>query len=139
MQSGRMNHPMRLIEQRPVVIILALVVAWLGLWTHELYRVPSVLGLTLDGSLPPLAIAILLLTWWFLAARKRAPTRALLLFAFINCVGGFLSVLPLPFLPFVPEQVTAHYLVHMLYVICQVPLIMVTLATTKQAVNHKLT
>lgn len=128
MAISRARETRRYAEHRPLVIILSLAAAWLGLWVHELYRVPSALGLTLDGSLPLFAIAVILLAWWLRAANKRAPTRALLIYGLINGVGGLLSVLPLPFLPFVPEQVLEHYLVHALYAICQVPLIMVALA-----------
>ena len=111
-----------------LAIILAVALAWVGLWMHEFYRVPSALGLTLDGSLPLLAIAIALLVWWLRAADKRAATWALLIYGLVNGIGGFLSVLPLPFLPFVPEQTLDHYLVHVWYALCQVPLIIMTLA-----------
>jgi hypothetical protein len=37
--------------------------------------------------------------------------------------GGIISVLPLPFLPFYPEQRLAHYAAHALYAIAQLPLI----------------
>ncbi len=40
-------------------------------------------------------------------------------------VGGILSVLPLPFLPFVPEQTLRHYVAHALYAAFQVPLLIV--------------
>jgi hypothetical protein len=115
-------------ERQRLVIILALAVAWLGLWAHEFYRAPSALGLTLDGSLPLLAIALALLVWWLRAANKRPATWALFVYGLINAVGGFLSVLPLPFLPFAPEQTLGHYLIHVLYALCQAPLMGVTLA-----------
>ena len=130
MATGRAGDTRRYVEHRPLVIVVSLAVAWLGLWVHELYRVPAALGLTLDGSLPLLAIAVVLLVWWLRAANKRAPSYALLVFGLINAVGGLLSVLPLPFLPFVPEQVAEHYLVHALYAICQMPLIMMAWATS---------
>ena len=38
-------------------------------------------------------------------------------------VGAVITVLPFPFLPFVPEQTAAHYLAHFLYGLAQVPLI----------------
>ena len=40
----------------------------------------------------------------------------LLAWALLNLLGGaVLSVLPLPFLPFVPEQSLRHYSFHLLY------------------------
>jgi hypothetical protein len=123
-----MKNAVEAIGYRRLSTILAVAIAWLGLWTHEFYRMPSALGLTLDGSLPLLVIAAALLVWWLRAANKRAATWALLIYGLINCVGGFFSVPPLPFLPFVPEQTLDHYLVHVWYALCQVPLIIVTLA-----------
>jgi cytochrome bd-type quinol oxidase subunit 2 len=128
MTVGRLQQTQARVERRPLVIILAVAVAWLGLWAHEFYRVPSALGLTLDGSLPLLAIALALLIWWLWSADKRPAAWALLIYALINAVGGMLSVLPLPFLPFVPEQTVDHYLVHVLYAVCQGPLLGVALA-----------
>lgn len=125
MTGGRMRGTMGQAGYQPTGVILALVVAWLGLWVHELYRVPSMFGLTPDASLPLFAIAIALLIWWLLATNKRTPSIALLVYALINGIGGFLSVLPLPFLPFVPEQEVAHYLIHAIYALCQIPLIIV--------------
>ncbi len=37
--------------------------------------------------------------------------------------GGGINVLPLSFLPFVPEQTLSHYLSHLLYGLGQIPLI----------------
>ncbi|HEU0027910.1 MAG TPA: hypothetical protein VFQ25_12400 [Ktedonobacterales bacterium] len=121
------------VGRQQLAIILALALAWLGLWAHEAHRMPALFGLTPDGSLPLLAIAVALLAWWLRAARKRAPTVALLVYALINGVGGLLSVLPLPVLPFVPEQTLDHYLIHALYALCQVPLIIVALVALTPA------
>jgi hypothetical protein len=131
MTTGRLEPTKAKTGSRPRTIILALAVAWLGLWAHEAYRIPAMFGLTPDGSLPLLAIAVALLAWWLLAARKRAATAALLVYGLINGVGGFLSVLPLPFLPFAPEQTADHYLIHVVYALCQAPLIFVALFALK--------
>jgi hypothetical protein len=133
MASARHSDTSQQMRAQPHVVVLALGVAWLGLWAHELYRVPSRLGFTPDGSLPLLAIAVILLVWYLAAEDKRAPTWALLVYGLINGIGGFLTVLPLPFLPFVPEQMVGHYLVHVLYLACQVPLIALTLPWRKRA------
>ena len=127
MTDASMKPTSRQICDRPVAIIVTLVIAWFGLWIHELHRVPAAFGLTPDASLPLLVIAGVLLAWRLLARRKRAATIALLVYGIINCVGGFLSVLPLPFLLFVPEQEFDHYLVHAIYALFQVPLIIVTI------------
>jgi hypothetical protein len=131
MASGRRTDTMGPTGYRPLAITLVLALAWLGLWAHELYRVPSALGLTPDGSLPMLAIAVVLLVWWLVARRKRAASTALLVYGLISAAGGMLSVLPLPFLPFVPEQTVDHYLIHILYAACQLPLCLVALSAGK--------
>jgi len=41
--------------------------------------------------------------------------------------GAILSVLPLPILPFVPEQSPDHYISHAVYGLAQLPLIVVAL------------
>ena len=38
-------------------------------------------------------------------------------------IGGIVTVLPLPILPFVPEQSITHYGAHVVYTIGQVPLV----------------
>ena len=44
----------------------------------------------------------------------------------LHQVGGTLSVLPLPVLPFEPEQTLRHYSFHLLYAATQVPLLVVS-------------
>jgi hypothetical protein len=127
MTIGRLRFGTRQEGDRSLRILLALAIAWLGLWAHELYRAPAQFGMTLDGSLPLLLVAIVLLAWWLLVARKRAPALGLLVYGLINGLGGFLSVLPLPFLPFAPEQTVEHYLIHVVYAMCQTPLVAIAM------------
>jgi hypothetical protein len=131
--GGRLGYTSGWTRQQRIRIIIAIAVAWLGLWAHELYRVPSAFGLTVDGSLPLLAIAVALLAWRLLAAHMRAPAVALLVYALINFVGGILSVLPLPFLPFTPEQTADHYLIHAMYAVCQIPMIAMAFSSSKSS------
>jgi len=44
----------------------------------------------------------------------------------MNLVGGALSVLPLPVLPFEPEQTLRHYSFHLLYAAAQIPLLVLS-------------
>jgi hypothetical protein len=53
---------------------------------------------------------------------------ALLSWTLVNLVGGgILSVIPLPFWPFDPEQTVFHYLMHVQYILSQIPLIVILL------------
>ena len=98
----------------------------LGLWVHELHRVPGRLGFTLDGDLFMLPIAVGLATWW---SRRHSPAAraALLVYAAVNLVGGVASGLPLRWLPFVPDQSVSHYAAHAIYGLCQVPLLVLAI------------
>lgn len=133
MTDGHLRYTSSWTGRQRIRIIIAVAVAWLGLWAHELYRVPSAFGLTVDGSLPLLAVAGALLAWWFLATHIRAAAVALLIYALINFVGGILSVLPLPFLPFAPEQTADHYLIHAMYAVCQIPLMAMAFSSSKSS------
>jgi hypothetical protein len=48
-------------------------------------------------------------------------------FGYARLGGAILSILPLPFLPFVPEQTVSHYVSHVIFGITQIPLILVML------------
>ena len=71
--------------------------------------------LLLGGQLLLLAVAV---------RRPRAAAGWLLASALLQLAGGaVLSVLPLPFLPYAPEQTPAHYAMHALYGVAQLPLL----------------
>jgi hypothetical protein len=111
-------------------IVAATVISWVGLWIHEVHRVPGVLGLTPDGSLPMLLIATGLGVRW-VRARSASAATGLAIYGVVNLVGGWISVLPLGWLPFAAEQTAVHYAVHVVYAASQLPLI---LLAARQAV-----
>jgi hypothetical protein len=100
------------------------VVSWLGLWAHELHRVPRLLGLTPDGDLFMVLIAAALAFWW---TRSHSPRAILMLtiYAAVNLAGAMVTVLPFGWLPFAPEQSVSHYAAHVIYALCQLPLLAV--------------
>lgn len=102
-------------------LIVCAVVSWLGLWIHEVHRVPALLGFTPDGDLFMLLMVAGLALWWSRTHASSAAA-ALLVYAVINLVGGVMSVLPLGWLPFRPEQTLDHYAVHAVYAVAQLPL-----------------
>jgi hypothetical protein len=103
-------------------IAIALGVSWLGLWAHEVYRVPDRAGLTSDASLPMLGVFVGLLVLGRGLPRPftLAGARAL---GTLHLLGALLTVLPLGVLPFVPEQTPVHYAAHVVYAVAQVPLL----------------
>src|SRR5688572_30255883 len=102
----------------------ALAISWGSMLGHNLYELP--LGpLDIENS-GPLLVAIGL--WLAYAARPDSFLFAALALAWgvLNLVvGGVLSVLPLPILPFVPEQSIEHYGAHVVYALGQVPLVLI--------------
>jgi len=69
-------------------------------------------------------IALFVACWW--RPRSKVVWSAILAWALLNMVvGGLVTVLPLPVLPFVPEQTVGHYAVHAVYTIGQLPLVLI--------------
>ncbi len=107
-------------------IVAASAISAAGLVTHNIADLPGQTPLSPE-SLYPTLVTLALVLAWFTPAR-RAATWALLAWGVLNLVGGaVLSVLPLPILPFDPEQSVRHYAFHLLYAASQVPLIVVAI------------
>jgi hypothetical protein len=111
----------RLAEPPAVAAWVAL--SWLGEVLHNAVELPQLTLLNPENIFPALVSLLLFLLWWR-APTKSAPAGLLFAWGAIHLVfGAILSVLPLPFLPFVPEQTTRHYLAHLLYGLAQLPLL----------------
>ena len=108
-----------------ILIAAAEALAWIGMVIHNLADLP---GLTLSSGENVWPGAVWLLLFALLVLVPRSPWPATLLFSWglLNLVGGALSVLPLPFLPYHPEQTLPHYFFHVLYAGAQLPLLVVS-------------
>jgi hypothetical protein len=109
----------------PSAVIATSAIAAGGMLAHDVYEFG--LGFVFDPqTLIPLGIFVVLAV---LAAREtagRAIWIALFSWAVLNLVGGgILSVLPLGLFPFQPEQSLAHYGIHVVYTLAEVPLVLV--------------
>lgn len=103
----------------------AALLSWGSMAVHNLYELP--ISLIALENIGPLAVTLLLVMAHFAWPASRVPLVALLGWAVLNLIGGgIISVLPLPFLPFEPEQSLSHYLAHVVYGLGQVPLLVVT-------------
>lgn len=78
-----------------------------------------------SGTIPMLiAAAVIAAIWWLIPGARRTCSVLMIAFGLLNLVGGgLLSVLPLDFLPFNPEQSLLHYASHLFYGVTQIPLI----------------
>lgn len=104
------------------MVLVALVLAWSGFVVHNFADLPGQTFASPETLYPSLGFVALAVLWSTRA--RRAAAWATLVWGGLHLVGGaLLSVLPLPFLPFDPEQSLRHYLFHLLYGVTQVPLL----------------
>jgi hypothetical protein len=99
-------------------------IAWLGFVVHNVADLPGQTLISNETLWPTVFTAVLLVLYAF--GPRRAATIGLLAWATLHFVGGIVSVLPLPFLPFAPDQTLRHYSFHLLYAVTQLPLVVVS-------------
>jgi FtsH-binding integral membrane protein len=90
---------------------------------HNLYELPLT-PIDLENSGPILVAGLLGIAYAIRPASKVVAAAALGWGMLNLVIGGIVSVLPLSFLPFVPEQSVTHYGTHVVYTLGQVPLVM---------------
>jgi hypothetical protein len=116
-------------QDRVAGVTSAAVISLLGLCLHNVADLDDQYPWSIETLGPAAFLAACLLLW---RLRPRFGAALLLAWALLNLLGGaVLSVLPLPFLPFVPEQSLRHYSFHLLYGLTQVPLIVAARAQLK--------
>jgi hypothetical protein len=113
---------------RPIVMMVLVLAAWLGFVVHNVTEL-GVQTLRAPDTVVPTAVYLALAMVWLSPARP-VGTWLLIGWGWLNLVGGgLLSVLPLPFLPYEPEQSASHYAMHVVYGLAQVPMVV---ALTRQ-------
>ena len=89
---------------------------------HNLYELP--LSPIDPENSGPVLFAALLGVAYAVRPDSKAVAAAALGWGVLNLViGGIVTVLPLPVLPFAPEQSVTHYGAHAVYALGQIPLI----------------
>jgi hypothetical protein len=109
-------------QQRAGWVAASTALAWLGFYLHNVADLPGQTLLSPETSLPTLVTLVLFLIWWRFAS-SRVTLWLLFGWGLLNLIGGGLSVIPFPFLPFEPEQSVRHYFFHVVYGAAQLPLI----------------
>ena len=118
----------------PALVGASAAVAWLGMYVHNRADLP---GLTFwsPENIGPAVVWLLAFTLWCGLVPRRWAAGPLAAWGALNLVGGFLSVLPLPFLPYAPAQSLRHYGYHALYAVAQLPVIAIARAELR-ATRH---
>jgi len=118
-------------EPTPGRMAMAFVASWVAMLAHNQFELPlSPVDIENSG---PLLVDIALLAAYWRRPTSRVVQVAILGWALLNLViGGLVTVLPLPVLPFVPEQSLSHYLAHVVYAAGQVPLVLLSIAALRQ-------
>jgi hypothetical protein len=82
-----------------------------------------------NGVIPMVMLALGALgVWWVLPGGQRFGAIVLVALGLLHLIGGaVISVLPLGFLPFEPEQSVSHYVSHVFYGVTQLPMIALAL------------
>lgn len=108
--------------KQSVLLVTGVALSWLGFFIHNVADLPGQTILSPESLLPTLIYFVPLILWFTPA--RRIAVWVLLVWATMHLVGGaVLSVLPLPILPFSPDQSFRHYAFHGLYGLLQLPLI----------------
>jgi hypothetical protein len=127
----------RTIDRRRIrLLALALAASWASMLLHNQWELPLT-PLDLENTGPLLIDVALLIVCWRRPSSPLAWTMVLG-WALLNMViGGLVTVLPLPVLPFAPEQTIDHYAVHLVYAVGQVPLVLVASAALRQLPSRR--
>jgi hypothetical protein len=109
----------------PWIVAAGVVLAWLGLVVHNMREFPLMAPTRPEYTFPTLAWLLLFLAW-LLFPNHHFSLRLLIGWSAISLAGAIVTVLPLPFLPFRPEQSVSHYRSHALYAATQLPVLWLT-------------
>lgn len=110
-------------QKREITFIFLIAFSAAGMALHNYVELPDMSPLN-PQYLLPIAIYMTLTIGWLRQQNRRLWTWLIFLWGAVHLVvGAFLSVMPLSFWPFDPEQTARHYLAHAAYGTAQIPLL----------------
>lgn len=113
-------------------VVATTALAWFGFYIHNIADLPGQSLRSPETGLPTLVYLVLFLGCWCFPSRH-GMTWLLFGWGLLNLIGGGLSVIPFPFLPFYPEQSVRHYYFHGVYGAAQLPLIYLMQSRLRQS------
>lgn len=103
--------------------IATILISSIGLACHQFTEFPGAWLYNLSIVLSMMFIPVLLLFMLYNFHDPHLPCLLFIALAMLHIVGGIITVVPLSILPFYPEQTIGHYISHIIYGVCQLPLI----------------
>jgi hypothetical protein len=117
----------------PVVLTALGILAYLGALAHNVISLPGLPIVSVENIGPLVVYAALIASYWTWPD-SRLVAALLVSWTVVNVlIGGVITVLPLPFLPFAPEQTLSHYIAHAIYVAAGLPLTIASLRIYRTA------
>jgi RND superfamily putative drug exporter len=108
-----------------VIVMATAALSWLGLYVHNVADLPGQNLLSAETAYPT-AVLLLFISGWFTPVRRLAAW-SLLGWGWLHLIGAaILSVLPLPWWPYHPNQTLHHHAFHAAYGALQIPLLVMT-------------
>ena len=119
-----------------VAMAAALALSALSMLAHNLYELP--LSPIDPQNAGPVVVAALLGVGYAVLPDSWVVAGLALGWGVLNLViGGIVTVLPLPILPFAPEQSLTHYGAHLVYAVGQVPLVVLSYRALRSSLARR--
>jgi hypothetical protein len=119
-----------------LLVAAEVVLACLGLMIHNVVEFPHLSLMRPEYAVPILTWLVLYFGWVMLSGH-RLPTELLFGWGVLSLAGAVITVLPLPILPFHPEQSLRHYGVHVIYAATQLPILRLMRRRRQSTIDHQ--
>ncbi len=108
------------IDRSRAPMMAALLVSTAGAVIHNMLEFPG-MSFGSPEMLSTIVPAVVVAAWWVIRPSLPAWWAITTWIALLLILGAVITVLPLPFLPFEPEQSLGHYASHVVFGVSQLP------------------